>query len=124
MEKPQNIDAYISTFPESTQILLEEIRSIIQKAAPEAVEIISYAMPSYLLNGNLVHFAGYKNHIGFYPGAAGVISYFEEVSNYKNGKGSVQFPLNKPLPTELITKIVKFRVEQNLNKAESKMKTK
>jgi len=114
--KPANTDEYISTFPAETQKQLEEIRAAIRKAAPEAEELISYMMPSYKFHGMLVHFAGYKNHIGFYPGPDGLNAFREEVDAWKNAKGSVQFPLGKPLPLGLVTKIVEFRVKQNLEK--------
>lgn len=117
-----DIDSYIKDFPVATQVLLQQIRAAIRKAAPEAEEIISYAMPAYKLKGNLVYFAGYKNHIGFYPGADGIATFKKELAVYKNAKGSVQFPLDKPLPLELITRIVKFRTEQNLSKARKKIK--
>lgn len=108
------IDEYIATFPPETQKLLTEIRKIIAQAAPEATEKISYAMPTFYLKGNLVHFAGYKNHIGFYPAPSGITAFQEELSGYKNSKGAIQFPLDKPLPQELISRIVKFRAEENL----------
>ena len=119
-----SIDDCISTFPEATRKKLEQIRSLIQKAAPKATETISYGIPTFQLEGNLVHFSGYKNHIGFYPGAAGIASFKKELSVYKGAKGSVQFPLDQPLPAALITRIVKFRVKQNLEKAALKKKTK
>jgi len=115
-----NIDEYIATFPESTKHLLEQIRETIAKAAPAAEEAISYAMPTFKLHGNLVHFAGYKNHIGFYPGAGGIAAFQKEIDKYKNAKGSVQFPLDKPLPLALVTKITKYRVKQNIEKASLK----
>lgn len=108
------ITEYIAAFPLETQKLLTEIREIIAKAAPDATEKISYAMPTFYLKGNLVHFAGYKNHIGFYPAASGITAFQKELSVYKNSKGAVQFPLDKPLPQDLISRIVKFRVEENL----------
>lgn len=111
-----NIDEYISTFPEEVQEILTEFRKTILEAAPEAVEKISYQMPTFFLNGNLVHFAGYKNHIGFYPTPSGISAFGEELSNYKSSKGAVQFPINEKLPLKLIAKIVKFRVEENLRK--------
>ncbi len=120
----KNIDEYIACFPEQTQYLLDKIRMTIKKAAPAAEETISYAIPTFTLKGNLVHFAGYNNHIGFYPGAAGVAAFSKEISVYKWAKGSVQFPIDKPLPLGLITKIVKFRVKQNLEKAKTKVKNK
>ena len=124
ISKVNDIDKYIAGFPEETQYLLDKIRATIIKAAPEAEEVISYQMPAYKLHGMLVFFAGYKNHIGFYPGAGGIEAFKKEISVYKNAKGSVQFPLNKKLPLQLITRIVKFRVKQNLEKAALKVKKK
>ncbi|MDT3405195.1 iron chaperone [Mucilaginibacter terrae] len=115
-ETPADIDAYLATFPKATQAILQQVREIIQKAAPEATEAISYAMPTFKLNGNLVHFAGYANHIGFYATPTGNSEFAEELSKYKTGKGSIQFPINELMPLDLITRIVKFRVEQNLLK--------
>lgn len=120
--KPNDIDEYIASFPENIQKLLEQIRSIIQKAAPEAIETISYAMPTFKLNGILVHFAAFQNHIGFYALPSGNEAFQKELSAYKTGKGSIQFPLNEPLPEALITEIVKFRVQENLEKALMKKK--
>lgn len=119
-----SIDEYIKQFPSEIQELLQNIREVIKQAAPEAKEKISYQMPTFDLHGNLVHFAAFKNHIGFYPAPTGIEAFKEELSLYKGAKGSVQFPLDKPLPYELISKIVKFRVEENINKAESKLKRK
>ena len=110
------IDDYIAGFPEHTRKLLEQVRDAIRKAAPEAEEKICYAMPTYVLNGNLVHFAGYKNHIGFYPAPQGIEEFKEELSAYKGAKGSVQFPLDQKMPLALIAKIVKYRVKNNLAK--------
>lgn len=115
-EKAENVDAYISGFPRETQVLLTQLRTTIRRFAPNADECISYAIPSYKLNGALVHFAGYANHIGFYPGAGGIAEFKDELSKYRSAKGSVQFPLDAPLPLKLITQIVKFRVRQNLEK--------
>lgn len=120
MAPAKNIDDHIALFPASTQVLLKQIKATVKKAAPDAEEAISYGIPTFKLNGNLVHFAGYKNHIGFYPGAAGIEAFKKELSVYKGAKGSVQFPLGKPLPLTLITRIVKFRVKQNLEKANIK----
>ena len=117
-----NVDAYIASFPESTQKGLEQIRTLIKKAAPKAEELISYQMPAYKYHGVLVYFAGYKNHIGFYAAPTGHATFNKELSVYKTGKGSVQFPHDKPLPTALITKIVKFRVKENAEKAKLKKK--
>jgi len=110
------IDLYIENFPVETQQLLFQMRKTIIRAAPESKEIISYKMPAYKYLGILVYFAGYKNHIGFYPTGSGIVAFKDELSVYKGAKGSVQFPLNKPLPVDLITKIVKFRVKENLEK--------
>jgi uncharacterized protein YdhG (YjbR/CyaY superfamily) len=115
-----SIDAYISNFPEATRVLLEMVRVTINKAAPKAEEAMAYGIPTFRLNGNLVHFAGYKNHIGFYPGPEALKNFKKEISVYKNAKGSVQFPLDKKIPLALITKIVKFRVKQNIEKAKVK----
>jgi uncharacterized protein YdhG (YjbR/CyaY superfamily) len=118
--KPTDIDSYIADFPEATQALLQQIRATIQAAAPEATETISYAIPTFVYYGNLVHFAGYKEHIGFYPGAAGIEAFKEDISKYKWAKGSVQFPLNEPLPLDLVTRIVNYRLAQNVAKATKK----
>ncbi|MFA6017090.1 MAG: DUF1801 domain-containing protein [Patescibacteria group bacterium] len=111
-----DIDKYISNFPKDIQKLLEEVRLTIKKAAPEAKEAIKYGIPTFQLNGNLIHFAGFDKHIGFYPTPSGIQAFKKELSAYKNAKGSVQFPLNMPLPLELISKLVKFRVKENLEK--------
>jgi len=108
-----DIDTYIAGFPEETQAKLQQIRAVIKAAAPEAEETISYQMPTFKLGKNLVHFAGYKKHIGFYPTPSGIAAFQEELSIYPNAKGSVQFPLDQPLPLELITKMVVFRVAEN-----------
>lgn len=115
-EKAQNVDAYIAEFSYETAAKLNELRGLIKKLAPTAEESISYAIPTYKLNGMLVHFAGYANHIGFYPGAGGIAEFAEELTGYKTSKGTVQFPLDQPLPVRLITKIVKFRIKQNLER--------
>ncbi len=119
-----NIDEYIAGFPKDIQKMLEEIRASISKAVPEAEEAIKYAMPTFTLNGNLVHFAAFKNHIGFYPAPTGIEAFKKELSLYKGGKGSVQFPLDKPLPLILISKIVKYRVKKNQETAKTKTKNK
>lgn len=117
MDKPKSTDEYISSFPAATQILLQEVRETIKNAAPNANESISYGMPAYKLNGKaLVYFAGYKNHIGFYATPTGHAEFNAELSKYKQGKGSVQFPINEPMPLDLITKIVKFRISEVLKK--------
>jgi len=108
------IDEYIKTFPENVQKILEKVRQTIKKAAPDAAEAISYRMPTFKLKGkNLVHFAAFKNHIGFYPIPSGIEAFKEELSVYKQGKGSVQFPLDQPIPYELISRIVEFRVKES-----------
>ena len=115
-----SIDEYIATFPDAIQQILQELRATIHAAAPDATEKISYQMPTFFLKGNLVHFAAYKNHIGFYPAPRGIEAFKDELSVYKGAKGSVQFPIDQPMPLELIGKIVKFRVAENLKKAEVK----
>ena len=110
---PRNIDEYIAGFPRGVREILEKIRLTIKKAAPKAEEAISYMIPTFKLNGNLVHFAAYKKHIGFYPAPRGKDAFREELSVYEGGKGTVQFRLDKPIPYALIRKIVKFRVKEN-----------
>jgi uncharacterized protein YdhG (YjbR/CyaY superfamily) len=112
-----SIDTFIAGFPADVQALLAQVRATIRAAAPDATETISYGIPTFVLNGNLVHFSGYKRHIGFYPGAAGIEQFTKELSPYKSAKGSVQFPIDEPLPLALIAKITKFRVKQNRAKA-------
>lgn len=114
-----NIDTYISSQPEEVRGLLEQVRNLIHEQAPEATEDIKYGIPTFILNGNLVHFAAFKHHIGLYPTPSGLVEFAEELAPYKAGKGSVQFPLDKPLPLELIRKIVAFRVQENLAKKTS-----
>jgi uncharacterized protein YdhG (YjbR/CyaY superfamily) len=114
------IDEYIATFPEEVRIILQEVRATIKAAAPDAAEKISYQMPTFFLKGNLVHFAAFKNHIGFYPAPQGIEEFKAELSKYKGAKGSVQFPIAEPMPLELISRIVKFRVVGNLKNAENK----
>jgi len=116
MKNFQNIDDYIANFPEDVQKVLEQVRVTIQKAAPQAEEAISYQMPTFKLNGNLVHFAAWKNHIGFYPTPSGTKEFQKEIAKYVFAKGSIQFPLNEPMPLALITKIVNFRVKENEGK--------
>lgn len=116
----KNVESYIATFPKKTQELLEQMRQTIKKVAPTATEKIGYGIPTFVLDGNLVHYAGYKNHIGFYPGAAGIEQFKEELSIYKGAKGSVQFSLDKPLPLRLVSEITKFRIAQNEQKSASK----
>ena len=110
------IDDYIAQFPPEIRPRLESIRKVIREAAPEASEKISYNMPTFTQKGNLVHFAAHKNHIGFYPAPSGIEAFQGELSEYKSSKGSVQFPNNRPLPLELIRKIVAFRVSENTKK--------
>ena len=121
---PKTIDDYIASFPAEVQEILEKIRSTIRKAAPDAEETINYGIPTFTLNGNLVHFAGFKNHVGFYPTPSGIEKFKEELSAYEGAKGSVQFPLDKRMPFGLISKIVKFRVKENLERAAAKGKKK
>lgn len=112
-----SIDGYIAGFPPETQKVLEELRALIRASAPNATERISYAMPTFDLNGqHLVHFAGYEKHIGFYPVPSGIEAFKEEFKPFKTGKGSAQFPLGQPLPKDLIRRIVEFRVEENTGK--------
>lgn len=114
------IDEYIAGFPKEVQQLLQQLRITIKKAAPKAEEKISYGIPTFTLNGNLVHFGGYKKHIGFYPAPSGIEAFEKELAPYVAGKGTIQFPIDKPLPLKLITQVVKFRVAKNLEKAGSK----
>ena len=112
----RSIDEYIAAQPREVQVLLQRVRSTIALAAPGATEKISYQMPTFYLNGNLVHFAAFRNHIGFYPTSSGVSAFEEELSQYKYSKGAIQFPLDQRMPLALISKIVKFRAEENSNK--------
>ena len=121
---PFSIDDYIAGFPPHIRAILEKIRATIRKAAPNAQEAIKYQMPTFTLHGNLVHFAACKNHIGFYPAPSGITQFSRELSIYKSAKGSVQFPLDQPVPYELIGRIVKFRVKENQEKAALKSKKK
>jgi uncharacterized protein YdhG (YjbR/CyaY superfamily) len=117
---PKNINEYIAGFPPEIQDILEKIRTTVGIAAPGAEETISYQMPTFRLKGNLVHFAAFKNHIGFYPTPTGTEEFKKELSVYEGGKGSIRFPLDKPIPYDLISQIVKFRVKENLERAEAK----
>ena len=108
-----SIDKYIRSFPKSTQTILKKMRALIIAAAPEAEEKISYRMPTFYLNGNLVYFAAFKTHIGLYPLPHAITEFEDDLKEYKKGKGSIQFPLDKPLPADLITRIVKFRIKEN-----------
>ncbi len=115
--KAGNINEYIATFPKEVQKILEQVRQTIRKAAPKAEENISYAMPAFKLNGKpLIYFAGYENHIGLYATPSGHAAFEKELSKYKQGKGSVQFPLDEPMPLDLISRIVKFRMQENVEK--------
>jgi uncharacterized protein YdhG (YjbR/CyaY superfamily) len=109
----ENIDDYIAAFPPKVRTRLQAVRRTIRKHAPEATEKISYRIPTFYLNGNLVHFAAFEHHVGFYPGAAGIAKFRDELMQYESGKGSVQFPHDEPLPLDLVAAIVDFRVEQN-----------
>ena len=122
MTKAATVEEYISGFPIETQVIIVQVRAAIKKAAPQAEEIISYAMPAYRYNGILVYFAAYAKHIGFYPTGQGIAAFTKELSIYKGAKGSVQFPIDKPMPLALITKMVKFRMKENLEKAKNKKK--
>ena len=119
-----SIDEYIATFPKDIQNILQELRATIKAAAPDAEEKISYQMPTFFLNGNLVHFAAFKKHIGFYPTPSGIEAFQKELSVYDGAKGSVQFPIDEPMPLKLISRIVKFRVAENIKKAKIKSVTK
>ena len=119
-----SIDEYIATFPQDIQKILKELRATIKAAAPDAEEKISYQMPTFFLNGNLVHFAAFKKHIGFYPTPSGIEAFQKELSVYDGAKGSVQFPIDEPMPLKLISRIVKFRAAENKKKAKIKSVTK
>lgn len=112
----KTVDEYIAFFPNNLQIKLQELRQTIRESAPDAEEVISYGMPAYRLSGILVYFAAFKKHIGFYPTSSGIEAFREELSDYETSKGTIRFPLNKPIPLELVTKIVKFRVDENMCK--------
>lgn len=118
--KPETIDEYIFLHSPKVQKLLQEFRAVIKKAAPDAQEAIKYQLPTFVLNGNLVHFGAFKNHIGFYPAPSGISVFKQELSVYESGKGSIQFPMDKEIPFELISKIVQYRVQENLEKVKSK----
>src|SRR4026208_1439865 len=115
-QQPTTIAAYIADFPKDVQERLEKVRATIRKAAPDAEEAIKYQLPTFVLNGNLIHFGGYKNHIGLYPGSKPIEEFRDELSRYEVSKGTVKFPLDKPLPIGLISKITKFCVKRNLAK--------
>jgi uncharacterized protein YdhG (YjbR/CyaY superfamily) len=121
---PKDIDEYIAGFPEDVQEILEKVRLTIREAAPEAEETIKYQIPTFTLKGNLVHFAAYEKHIGFYPAPSGIEKFKKELSTYEGAKGSVKFPLDKPIPYDLISQIVTFRAKENLQRVEVKRKKK
>ncbi|MDQ2719660.1 MAG: DUF1801 domain-containing protein [Bacteroidota bacterium] len=120
----KDIDAYISTQPEDVKVVLEKIRETIRQAAPGAEETISYQMPAFKMQGILVYFAAYKNHIGFYPTSSGIEAFKKELSVYESSKGAVKFPIKKPVPLTLISEIVKFRMKEDVKKVKSKTGTK
>lgn len=113
MNKAKTIDEFIEGFPKETQVILEEMRKRIKKVAPEATEAISYGIPTFKLNGNLVHFSAYSHHVGFYPGAEAIEVFKKDLSNYECSKGTVRFPLDQPIPYDLVEKITKYRVKKN-----------
>src|SRR5689334_5299484 len=119
----KTIDEYISMFPDNVQKILKQVRQTIREAAPQAQETINYQMPTFTLNGNLVHFAAFKNHVGFYPTPTGIEAFKEELSVYKGAKGSVQFPIDQPLPWSLIRRIVEYRVKENSERKPKKKAT-
>ncbi|MBA2306052.1 MAG: DUF1801 domain-containing protein [Acidobacteria bacterium] len=121
---PRNIDEYIAAFPDDVQEVLEKIRLRIRKAAPDAEETVRYGLPTFRLEGNLVHFGAWREHVGFYPTPTGIEKFEKELSVYERAKGSVKFPLARPVPLALISRIVKFRVKENLDKAAAKAKKK
>jgi uncharacterized protein YdhG (YjbR/CyaY superfamily) len=118
---PNNTAEYISGFPEDVQARLQQLRETIKKAAPEAEEVIAYQMPAFKQGGILVYFAAFKDHIGFFPAPSGIEAFEKEIAPYKSGKGTLRFPLDKPLPLDLVTRIVKFRVKENLDKKKKKV---
>jgi uncharacterized protein YdhG (YjbR/CyaY superfamily) len=115
----ETMDAYIATFPKEVQVLLESMRQAIRAAAPAAEESISYQMPTFKLNGNLVHFAAFKHHIGLYPTPSGTEAFKNELASYESGKGSIKFPMDKPIPLDLVKRIVEFRVRENQKKGKN-----
>jgi uncharacterized protein YdhG (YjbR/CyaY superfamily) len=118
------MDEYITGYPEDVQQILQKVRETIRSVAPEAEEAIKYGLPTFVLKGNLVHFGAFKNHIGFYPAPRGLEQFKEELAGYKGSKGAVQFPLDEPIPYDLIRRITAFRVQDNLERAASKRKKK
>jgi len=124
MSKIETIDEYIQQFPDDLQVVLLKLCQVIKEAVPEATEKISWEMPTFVLHGNLIHFAGFKHHIGLYPGADAIVAFKERISEYKNSKGTVQFPLSKPLPIDLIKEIVLFNVKSNIQEEQLKSEKK
>jgi uncharacterized protein YdhG (YjbR/CyaY superfamily) len=124
MKQHKTIDDYIADFPDEVQVLLEKVRATIRKAAPDAEEAVKYGIPTFVLKGNLIHFGGYKNHVGLYPGSKPVEAFKEELASYECSKGTVRFPLDKRIPLGLISKITKFCVQRNLERAAAKAKKK
>ena len=120
--KFKTVDEYISTFPASTKKILQQVRKTIKDAAPQAEDVISYNMPASKLKGILVYYAAYEKHIGFYPTASGIKVFEDQIGDYKSSKGAIQFPIDKPIPFDLISKIVKFRVKENLEDGKAKKK--
>lgn len=116
----KTIDEYLNTFPEDVRTILNELRQTIREAAPEAEETINYQIPTFTLHGNLVHFAAFQNHVGFYPTPSGMEAFKKELAPYKGAKGSVQFPIDQPLPLPLIRKIVEYRVKENVDRKQKK----
>jgi uncharacterized protein YdhG (YjbR/CyaY superfamily) len=120
--KFKTVDEYLSALPANTKGILKEVRKTIKQAAPQAEELISYNIPAFTLHGRLVYYAAFKNHIGFYPVSSAIKAFQKELSDYKTSKGAIQFPIERPIPFGVITKIVKFRVKENLEKAKAKKK--
>ncbi len=121
---PHSIDEYIAAYPQDIQEILQKIRAVIRAAAPEAQETISYQIPTFTLKGNLVHFAAFKSHISFFPASSGVEQFKDELAGYKTSKGTIQFPLGQPIPYDLIRRVVLFRAQENLERAQAKAKKK
>ena len=119
-----DIDAYIARFPPEVQEILRRVRAVIREAAPDATEAIKYEIPTFVLHGNLVHFAAFTNHLGFYPTPAGIEAFQEELAPYAAGKGTIRFPLDQPIPYDLIRRVVEQRVKESLASAEAKKRKK